>query len=387
MTHLIKQINLRIDRWLLAPEPHAAGNLGLFRIIFCLFYLWYLSSNFAIFLKYLNSDHYGHRLLMTEFFPIQWVTLFLPLIESVLVMALVVLLIGFHVRIATAVTLVLGCLLEGFYSTIDYEKAMVFMVFYIPLFMVIDNRWGDTYSLDATLRARKTQKVVDPSSSDGNYFVAARAILVILSALFLSSAIFKFLGTWLSFPELIADLFMSRKVEAALYGLPANPLANFVIQTPIAYHSMRLFTLGFEAVFFLGLFSRKIRHCFIAIALIFHSINALWLIVSFTPVLIVYLIFFDLQSIREKLWPHSINLLKNIPANYLQMGTLALAVMIGILWNSNIDIRSLINVGGMLNWRTIWYPVLPLAVMGLLTTLINLFSHWQSPMTGSQDIV
>ena len=55
MSSIIQKISNKFDKWLMSSEPNAAGRLGLFRIVYAWFYLWYLSSNFAIFLKPLKE--------------------------------------------------------------------------------------------------------------------------------------------------------------------------------------------------------------------------------------------------------------------------------------------------------------------------------------------
>ncbi|MDJ0599848.1 MAG: hypothetical protein QNJ37_13510, partial [Crocosphaera sp.] len=319
------------------------------------------------------EDYYTHRILMIEFFPTQLIAPLLIIVETVLVVALLILLVGLRVRIATVIVLIFGCFLEAWYSSVDYEKGVVILVFYIPFFMLLNNHWGDTYSLDSILNKRKYNTDINPSDSDGKYCVVPRVILIILSALFFSSAIFKFLGTWLTFPELIADFMLKQSVKASIYGLPTNSLVPFLAQIPIIYNAMRLSVLLFEAGFFLSIFSRKLRNILIPLALIFHAVNALWFVVTFTPVLVVYFLFIDLQVIREKFLPQPRKFLETISPNLLQIATIMVAVIIGILWNSNIDVRSLINLWGIIDWRTIWYPVLPLAIIWLVISIINIF--------------
>lgn len=50
-------------------------------------------------------------------------------------------------------------------------------------------------------------------------------------------------------------------------------------------------------------------------------------------------------------------------------GTLALAAGCALLWNSTPSPRAALSAGGLVDWRTIWYPVLPLALGVLGRTL------------------
>lgn len=50
----------RADAWLTAPTPNAAGRLGLYRILYALFYLWYLAMQRSAMISTLsrfNSDN------------------------------------------------------------------------------------------------------------------------------------------------------------------------------------------------------------------------------------------------------------------------------------------------------------------------------------------
>jgi hypothetical protein len=85
--------------------------------------------------------------------------------------------------------------------------------------------------------------------------------------------------------------------------------------------------------------------------------------VSFTPVLVVYGLFVDWQTLRERLRPGQISLFESVPSRSLVWATLILAVGGGILWNYGTGLRTAINLDGLLNWRTIWYPVLLLSLV------------------------
>ncbi|MEQ8384032.1 MAG: hypothetical protein RH949_16890 [Coleofasciculus sp. A1-SPW-01] len=374
MLKIAQKINTRLDRWFTKSEPNAAGRLGLFRVIYSLFYLWYLSEHHFFLLGKIPDSYYIHKILLIELLPQPLPPFFLTFIESALVTGIILLMFGVKARFATVIVLILGCFREAIYSSIDYEKGIVFLVFYIPLFMLINGRWGETYSLDSVLKNRKNNlDLVKNSDSSWDYFLVPRCILIILSALFLSSAIFKILGTWLSYSELIANFMLHQSIKATIYSLPSNSLVPFLSQQPLIYNSIRLFILVFEFCFFVSLFNRNTRNLFVAMALIFHATNALWFVVTFTPVLIVYLLYVDLQSIKEKVLPRENNWFNNIESNYLIIAAIAVAVTIGIFWNAHLGIRSIINLGGFLNWRTIWYPVFPLSIIWFVMSLINLF--------------
>lgn len=385
-------INQAIDRWLTAPEPNAAGNMGIYRILYSLFYLWHLSSQFAVYLSGFSAVASSipdvKKVYDVKWFG-RWVESFGPpspafyqALEFVLVAALILLLFGYKTRWVTLVVIAVGCFIEAGYISFNFEHASVLLVFFIPFFMVLGNGWGSTYSLDAVLQKRRGRASVSPSSSHWRYTLATHSILVIVSFLFLTSAYFKMFegGTWLVNRDLVANFVLRRNVQAAIDGLPLNHLAPWIAQTPLVFESLRIGTLVFEGFFFLALFNRNLRDSFLAIALIFHSVNAIWMIVSFTPVLVVYGLFVDWQSAKAFLWDnrlsHKINPWPKVASKWLIFGLLFGAVAVGLLWNSSLNIRGLFNSGGLINFRTIWFPVLPIALCWLVLSLSRASRFW-----------
>jgi hypothetical protein len=370
---LAEQFNHSINNWLTEPETNAAGRIGLFRILFSLFYLWHLSSRYAERLSFFPTD-YHLRILLLDLFPKPLLPIAFELMESVLVAALILLAIGFRVRLVTAIVLVIGCILEAYYQSIDSEHATVFLAFYIPLFMLLDCRWGDTYSLDALLQRRKHRITVARSDDSWQYFLSARASLVVLAVLFFTSLVYKLIGgTWIGYPDLMSNHVLKMNIRSAIYGLPLDPLAPTIAQTPLLHNSLRFFTLLFEGLFPLVLINRKLRNFFVALALVFHSANAIWFVVTFTPILIVYALYVDWQALRERWLPKQFVSFDAISSRSLTIASISLAVAVGILWNAGEGLRSLLDLYGWLDWRTIWYPILPLSLFWFGIASVNLF--------------
>lgn len=300
--------------------------------------------------------------------------LFFYTLESLLVAVLVLLAFGYKTRIATVSVLLIGSLLEALSAAIDGKRTLLPMVFYIPLFMSIINAWGDIYSLDSMLGKRDRSKV-DPHASDGKYFLPSRALLVVFSVLYFHSAVFKvaFGGAWLSYSDMMANFFLNRNIEAAVYNLPLNWLAPFIAQTPLVYLSVHITTLLFETFFFLSLINRKLRNFFVSMALMFHAVNALWVVVTVTPILIGYGMFINWQGIKNSLF--STWKLKLYPVNLssklLTLVCLFSATILGLSWHSDLGIRTLFNLNGLINWRTVWYPILPISIGWFTVTLIG----------------
>jgi len=370
--NFFQKLNQLFNNWISAPIANAAGRMGLFRIIYALFYLWCLSPNFS----YLLSGYTGPKryILLTRIFSESLSPFFFESLECLLVAALIILMIGFRVRLTTAIVLCVGCVLESFWASFDSESAVLFIVFYIPLFMLLGGGWGDTYSLDAILKKRQGFKCVEPTNTDGYYFVPARCLLVVLSALFFVGAISKIMGggTWLNYPKYMAYFVLKQNITASMIGLPLNHLAPFIHENPFIYNFLRISVLLFEGLFFLALFHRKLLKFMIALALVFHSTGAIWLIVTFTPILIIYLVFIDWYAILQRLRIESIHLFDTIPAHLLIAVTLVLAFLAGVFWNTGYSLRPVLNLGGIINWHTIWYPILPIALACLLVAIYDL---------------
>ena len=59
------------------------------------------------------------------------------------------------------------------------------------------------------------------------------------------------------------------------------------------------------------------------------------------------------------------------PPQLLTFLALFSATILGLLWHSNLGLHTLFNLNGLINWRTIWYPIPPIAVGWFVATLIS----------------
>jgi hypothetical protein len=196
-----------------------------------------------------------------------------------------------------------------------------------------------------------------------------RATLIVLCALYLSAVLAKgVFGDWLTAPDLVANLLLGKNVEAVRQGLSPATISPVVVGHPAASNAFRYGVLLFEASFGLVLLGGPIRAAYLAAVLVFHALNALLLIVTFTPILIVYGLFVDWQglALRWPLVPPLARTLERIPPSASAAGAVALAALAGWAWNAEPALRAAVQLGGHLDWRTIWYPVLPLALLRLL---------------------
>ena len=70
-----------------------------------------------------------------------------------------------------------------------------------------------------------------------------------------------------------------------------------------------------------------------------------------------------------------VDLLEAVPSRVLTAGVLALAALAGWSWNLTPTLRTTLQLGGWLDWRTIWLPVLPLAVVWWLRASLGLLKR------------
>ena len=302
-------------------------------------------------------------------------------LEFILVFTLILLMVGYHVRLMTLLVLIVGFVLEAFRLSFGrIEHGSVFQSFYIPLVMLF-SQWGATYSLDALLRRRRTGMAVAPFDPSWRYIWPMRVLLFILSLLFLTAAYFKLAGTgWVTNPDVFANVLLKENVEVTGRGYEALPLLAILAQIPLVTTTFRFATLLFEGLFFVSLFGNRLRNFIVSIAMIFHALNALLLYVSFTYLLIAYGLFVDWHSVVHRWTPAVV---KRVPLNRVSSpalvgGTLAFALLFAALWSTVPFFRHLFDLGGWLDWRTIWIPLLPLSVLGFIrSTWALVAAAWQ----------
>lgn len=357
------------ERLLTRPEPNAARRLGLYRIGFAVFYLWVLFDYRHAVLADVPA-HMRSSLLINLWNFTNPPPAFFTFLAFTLTAALVCLMLGLKTRLATAAVLVLGALYESYYVSLDFEHATVLLTALIPLFMLIAGGWGDAYALDTMLRRRSGQPQFDRADSRPRYVLPIHASLIILSALFVTGAVHKLMpqSPWFTQDNVFGHLMLERRSELAVKGGWLNPIAWAFLEHPFLDHFMRWFVVVFEGLFCLALVNRRLRGLLLSTALIFHAVNAIWLGVSFTPVMIVYGLFIDWESVRRAVasrLPRCCAALSRavdaVPSGLLVTGTLAAALGLGLAWSLTRVPQELISLGGAVNFWTVWIPVLPLA--------------------------
>ncbi|MBE9129715.1 hypothetical protein IQ258_27090 [Coleofasciculus sp. LEGE 07081] len=145
----------------------------------------------------------------------------------------------------------------------------------------------------------------------------------------------------------------------------------------ILYSFFYLWHLSIHSADFLSGLPSFYVDVIVSLALIFHAVNAIWLVVTTTPILIGYCIFIDWQAIKDFFFPSlkQESSAHTVSPKLLTLLPLFLATILGLLWHSNLGLRTLFNLNGLINWRTVWYPILPIALGWFVATLI----HFRKP--------
>jgi hypothetical protein len=362
-----------LDGWLRGPEDNAAGRLGLYRILFALFYLWHVACYPVAMVEDAPGEvMHGIRALgiLSRALP------YIPAeaLEAGLVAALIALLLGWRTRLATLAVLVAGFLIEVQFAALQMQKGRLFLTLYIPLFMLIAGDWGATWSLDSR---RQKPNPVSVHDNSGRYFLPARALLLLLALFFAGAGVSKIVfGTWLDQPDLMSSVTLSKNIKASLYGFPLNPGIPFFASTPWLYQPALYVVVLFETLFPITLSGGLARQLYVALALVFHGCNALLLLVTFTPLVIVYPLFIDLQAAADragKLVQPAAAAARFVQTRLLRAPALSAdvagplaAIVFSACWSAGTGLQNILRLGGWLDWRTIWLGITPMAAIWLV---------------------
>lgn len=372
MKNLFFHAHRSIDRWLLHSESNAAGRVGLFRILYAVFFLWHLSDYTPANLHELPNEM-NTPIRLNDWLPADPPVWFYEGVGGILAAGLVLLMFGYRTSIATAIVAVFGVFMESLMSSADSELSSVFVSAYIPIVFLICGDWGATWSVDAVLRRRAGAAAVELADASPRFVLPIHALQVILVALYVGSGIFKVLGweRWIGQEHFLGNLMLYHRIEAYVREIMVNPIALLVYHYPIIDLTGRVVVMVFELTFFMTLFNHRLRALYVSAALIFHAINGAWVLVTFTSVLIVYGLFVDWHALAVRF---RLNTLPDIqlPSGILRVFVLTTAVVFGALWNRTPAVHTLFTFGGTIDPRVIWIPLGPIAVAWFALTLWRL---------------
>jgi hypothetical protein len=370
---ILRSMNTWIDRWLTAPEVNAAGRMGLFRIVYGLFYLWTTRplSYFWVWME-IPQDQWSpiltaRRLQLGRPDPVLF-----EIMPVIMLVSLVLLIIGFRTRLATLFVLVSGIFLWGTYYSFTgkVDHADTFLVAYIPAIMLF-SRWGSTYSLDTVLKARRGQSV-NPRTDTWQYIWPMRAVLLLTALMFFGAGYYKLRGgQWLTDMDLFPRLLLSQNAITAVNSTP-NPLNPIIAGIPLIHVPLQFGGILFELLFPLVLFNRIVRNLFVSAGLLFHAFNLYLLGINASPMIIMYLTFVDWQAVYDRWWPlKSSTHLQRLSSPVLVGLTLALAAIVPFLWQDVNLIRPPLGQA-LLSPVSIWYVVTPIALFALVKAVYDL---------------
>lgn len=375
MIKILKKLENNYTQWLSSPQVNAAGRIGLFRILYSLYCLWFYSYFQFSEMSLVPTIQWNPIQLFSWFnAPPPYV---FPILESLLSASLILLLIGYKTRLATVLVFLFGSSLAGIrISLFMREHVLMIIAFYVPLFMMF-SLWGCTYSIDAILRKRKGLFTPNPQDSSWKYFWTSRGLMVILALLFFSSGLAKIIKKqWIINPDFVGNLMVAKTVDSYLSnGFPVNPLSIFIGHHDFLSVSMQYGALIFETLSILIIFSPIARTIFFYIAPLFHSFNTFFLGIPFAAVIGIYLAFPDWQALYERFYPKypSFNWLNKLSSSMLIIGSIISCAIVGLTWNMTPFTRYLFSWGELINYHTIWFIIFPVSVIWLIASLYNYY--------------
>jgi hypothetical protein len=383
------KIETRIDTWLTLPEANAAGRLGLYRIIFVMMYYLLATttvSNFSNLSSTPANAWYPTPLLMWMSTPPS--ANILALIVIVNIMALVLLGIGWHVRLMTFIVLVTGILIGAFSASVGgkVDHSRTFREVYIP-FMMLFSSWGDTFSLDAVLRHRRGETVTDPTDSSFQYSWVFKALLLLLAILFMMSGIVKGMppGQWLTDTDLMRKVMLDHNRDLQDYTrfvIASLPLVPFILQ---------MMALMFETFYPLVLINKTWRRFYLSSSVFFHIGTKISLNIWFWSMLFLYIFFFDIYNVYQRFFPHRLlypfkKLAQTLPSWALVLLTWVTSGCAVYIRNDDALWRI---IGGTVHevvFNEIWIVAGLLGAYGIVTALIGLYRNFREGRLFEMDI-
>jgi len=385
----MNKIETIVDKWLTVPESNAAGRLGLYRIIFAISYLFLISQPAARFAELskapANAWYPTPILIWTQGPPSGDFLAGLMLIHT---LAIILLIVGWRVRLVTLVALIagtaIGALSIGVGGHIDHSKT--FLMVYIP-FLMLFAPWGETFSLDAVLRQRRGETPTDPTDDSFRYSWVFRAMLWWLAIMFMISGLLKAIppGQWLTDLELMHKLMLDHNRTRQDY------LTYVIAWMPLVPLLMQMGALAFETFHPLVLINSAWRRFYLSITVLFHYFTQLTLGIGFITMMPVYLFFFDIYAVYKRFFPHVV--LRPFAAVFSKLPSWALVALtwvfaLGTLWAFNTGhvwrgIQQVWRVTVGMNAVTVGAI---LATYGMATGLLWLFRAYREGRLFKMDV-
>lgn len=274
------------SEWIFNSFQVSPEGLGLYRIFYGLFLLFFLLPSVSLFpfISALPSDFFmpppGPMILFSGFPRFE----ILLTIYIALVLSTGGLILGFRTQWASFGAGILLFILKGFiYSVGKINHELLFMI--TPLLMAFSG-WGNAYSLDA---------------ARGNGANKTHAWTLTLLALFIGFMFFtagfsKIIGGWLEFDTqaAIAHFYKQYFVVGRQDFLADTAMT---ISSSVLWECMDYATVLFETGFLLAVFYARSTRIFICLAVLFHFSLMMILNISFLPNFVAYAAFLNWNKI------------------------------------------------------------------------------------------
>jgi hypothetical protein len=288
----------------------SAASLGVFRVIFVLYTAAFGEFSCRWIAQLPRAFFSPHAFMFTSLvggFPGATA---LWLLDLGMLSSLVLVLVGFRTRVATAALILLTLVSSSYrysFGKIDHD-----ILFQGVLLVMLGENWGSALSLDAHL-ARRRSANVPPYS--------LRPLAVILALAFATAGVPKALA-WVDF-DLSSSGFLSWFFPGYYVFGRTRLLADLVTQVrPLwLWELADVAAVVFELGFLVAVFRRRWMLRWLTVASVFHLVNCLVLNIAFTVNVIVYLTFVP----WARLWPN----LANVPPRpLLGAGLVALGLLV-----------------------------------------------------------
>lgn len=300
----------RAENWFAAPEPNAAGRMGLYRILYGIWFLWLLTEidfqSFAMRPSPPPNPVGIIKLLVTTpaFHDFQAVLFWVAFVLSA---SLVTLTFGLLTRLSTALVFIGSAILFSWDSSFGKVIDKYVLLGNLIPFWMLFSRWGETYSVDSLIRRASGLPVTQPSDCSWRHIWPMRAIMISIVLFYFSAGYMKLVpGTWLHNPYVVLDKLTGNLIEAWTLGRVTywdEVLYGLVVHVPFVFITGQYLALAFECLFPLAIFHRTLRTLMFSMAALFHTMTIVILGIGFAPMIIALAIIVDWQAIHVKYRP------------------------------------------------------------------------------------
>jgi hypothetical protein len=371
----------RVEQWFAASESNAAGRLGLYRILYGLWFAWLLTSidlealaarpapppapvgiirilELTGLMQHPGALSYGLALGMG--------------------IGVTLLTFGLATRLSTLMVVVCSSILFAWDSSFGkVVDKYVLLGSLVPLWMLF-SRWGETYSLDTLIRKRRGRSTPSASESGWEFSWPLRAVLVFIAVLYFSSGYTKAVeGSWLHNPYVLLDKISDNLNHASVGRLSPIEMVLYLltVRAPALFVVGQYLALAFELSFPLALFRQDLRTIVFSAAAAFHTLTAIILGIGFAPMIIVLAIAVDWQALYERFRPLA-GSRGNGPTRPLVLGLIGLAVALSLGFGWLLTSHSSTNAlfGFLPRQDAVWYLATPFAALAGLRAARSLYT-------------